>query len=108
MTSAARFDDACAARAIESEAHRQKGLQRIALSASCRAAIGFATADSAGVVEDIAYRLGRDARTVIGDSDRGGGGCHVYGQFRRDSRFLTGIEGIVEGFLEKHEGPLVG
>jgi hypothetical protein len=91
--------------AIEDVAHREDGLERIALRAPGRRDISFAAGNADGVVEDRCDRLGLDARAVILDLNRSrfNGDRNLGG----DLGFLASVEGVIDQLFENDERPLV-
>src|SRR6516164_4143851 len=91
VTDLAGLDDARADPAVERRWHREDGLQRVALRATGRADVCFTRRRAAGVIEDIAHRVWRDPRPLIGDGDGAGRGRHVDRDVRRGAHVLAGV-----------------
>jgi hypothetical protein len=105
MRPPARLDHGRAVRAVEREAHRDDGFQRIALSAARRRNVGLAARDADGVVEHFLYRLGRDAAAVVGDHDLARRGRDLNADLGRDAGLFSLVERIVDALFQDDERP---
>ena len=106
MRDALALDHGLAALAVEGKPHGKDGLQRIALSATCRRHIGFAARCTGAVIEDAGDRLGRNARAVVTDDDAGVRDFDH--DDRRNAGLLAGIERVVDELLLDDERPIIG
>jgi hypothetical protein len=99
------LDHRLALHTVEGEGHRDDRLEGVALGAAGRAGIGFARGDPDREVQDVGYRLGRDSRSVVGDSDLAGGDINA--DRRRNAGFLGSVEGVVGQLLKDDDRPMI-
>jgi hypothetical protein len=90
--------------AVEHVAHREDGLERVALRAPRRGDVGLAAGDPDGVIEDRLDGLGLDPARVVLDGDRPGSDGD--GDHRSDLGLLAGVERVVHQLLEHHQRPI--
>src|SRR5262249_34566322 len=90
---------------------RAKAMATIVLSAlPCappgRRCIGFPRGNPHREVENAGDRLGRNARTVVGDGDGAVGNLNLDG--RSNTGLLGSVDRVINQLLEDHERPLIG
>jgi hypothetical protein len=104
MADAERRDIYPAFVSVQDEGHRHKSLECVALGATAGRNIGFSAGNAHREIKNARDRFSGEARTAVRNRDASLIDVDI--DLRRYVGLFAGIQGIVEQFLKRHEGPI--